>query len=204
LPTTSENIAFDPLNFTSLDHIFGTLAINVGTGLSEGGDVYKIYISDPANFSASTLSLAGGRNGFDTQLFLFNLDGTGLAANDDTPPGSQSRLPAGDPLYSGLAAGYYYLVIDGSGSYPADAGGVRIFPNQPEGADPTGVYGPKSGVPDESNSPFTQYSGSSNQGGTYSIALTGASIAEVPEPSSSALLFGASGAGLLWLLRRKR
>ncbi len=187
----------------SLDHIVGTLSINQGTGLSEMGDVYKIFISDPANFSASTTSLAGGKNGFDTQLFLFRLDGTGIAVNDDKPPGSQSLLPAGNSLYSGLTQGYYYLVIDGSGSYPADSSGVRIFPNQPEGADPTGVYGPKNGTPNETNSPFTQYSGTSNQGGTYSIALTGVTISAVPEPSSVALIFGTAMAGAIWRMKRR-
>lgn len=194
LTSNSENILFNPASFTSLDHIFGNLSIAGGTGLSENGDVYKIYISDPANFSASTLSLAGGRNGFDTQLFLFNLDGTGIASNDDHSPGPQSQLPAGNPLYSGLAAGYYYLVVDGSGSYPANSTGGAIFPD----TDPTQVYGPQSG------NAFTQYNGSSTEGGSYSIALTGVSIAAVPEPASTSLLFVAGGAGFTWLLRKRR
>lgn len=196
LTSNSENILFNPASFTSLDHIFGNLAIASGTGLSEAGDVYKIYISDPANFSASTLSLAGGRNGFDTQLFLFNLDGTGIASNDDHAPGPNSQLPAGNPLYSGLAAGYYYLVVDGSGSYPAISNnGTAIFPDNP----PTGIYGPS-----QSSAVFGGYNGSSTEGGSYSIALTGASIAVVPEPASTSLLFVAGGAGFTWLLRKRR
>jgi hypothetical protein len=196
LPASSATVAFDPAAFTSLDHILGTLAISGTTGLSEQGDVYKIYISDPANFSASTLSLAGGRNGFNTQLFLFNLDGTGIASNDDTAGhGTLSQLPAGNPLYTGLAAGYYYLVIDGSSSSPANSTGGAIFPDSP----PTGIYGP------QSSGAFTQYTGNSNEGGTYSIALTGVSIATaVPEPSSMALLFVAGGAGFTWILRKRR
>jgi hypothetical protein len=193
LTTNSQNVLYNPAAFTSVDHILGTLSINSGTGLSEMGDVYKIYISDPTNFSASTLSLAGGRNGFNTQLFLFNLDGTGIASNDDTASGPLSRLPVGNPLYTGLAAGYYYLVIDGSSSNPANSSGGAIFPDSP----PTGVYGP------QSSSAFTQYSGNSNEGGTYSIALTGVSMAAVPEPST-ALLFVVGGAGFTWLLRKKR
>jgi PEP-CTERM motif-containing protein len=202
LPASAEGVPFDAMNFTSLDHILGSLSINPNTLLSEGADVYKIFISNPSAFSASTTSLAGGRNGFDTQLFLFNSNGTGVATNDDKSPGAQSLLPSGNALYSSLAAGFYYLVITGAGSHPADMSNVRIFPNQDEGSDPTGIYGPKNGTPDETNAVWTQFSGNSTEGGTYSIALTGASIA-VPEPGTLALIVTGSIAGLL-LFRRKK
>lgn len=202
LPASAEEVPFDAMNFTSLDHILGSLSINPNTLLSEGADVYRIFISDPSTFSASTTSLGGGRNGFDTQLFLFNLNGTGIATNDDHSPGAQAQLSAGNALYSSLAAGYYYLVISGAGSHPADMSNVRIFPNQDEGADPTQTYGPKNGTPDETNAAWTQFNGSSSEGGTYSIALTGASIA-VPEPTTVALIITGSIAGLIAMRRKK-
>ncbi|MDP1661124.1 MAG: hypothetical protein Q8L55_04335, partial [Phycisphaerales bacterium] len=46
-------------------------------------DIYKINICDTVNFSAST----AGTPTLDTQLFLFNLDGTGVVMNDDNTLG---------------------------------------------------------------------------------------------------------------------
>ena len=194
-------VAFSSANaLQSLTSIAGTLSLNAG--LSET-DFYKIYISNPANFSASTLSLAGGRNGFDTQLFLFNVNGTGIAANDDyNSNGSSSPdslLPAGNALYAGLNPGFYLLAITGGGKYPQDAAGTIIFPNQGEGNDPTRVYGPKTG---EGASPIRSYNGSSDQGGTYSIALTGVSYS-VPEPSALWLAIGSLGL-LIWIGKLRR
>src|SRR6202000_697643 len=54
--------------------IKGTLTANSG-GIYDG-DAYKIYISSPSTFSATTTGFSPGINSFDSELFLFNLDGT--------------------------------------------------------------------------------------------------------------------------------
>ena len=181
--------------------IKGSLTANSG-GIYDG-DAYKIYISSPSTFSATTTGFSPGINSFDSELFLFNLDGTGIAMNDDdTATGNeQSTIDAGDPLTAGLSAGYYYLLITGQGMNPTSAGGL-IFPNWTDGTtDPTGVYGPNAGA-----TAINGFAGSSNEGGAYSIALTGVSIAAsgstVPEPGTLALGLLA-GLALLGALRRR-
>jgi hypothetical protein len=181
-------------NITS---IVGSLTLTAG--ISEA-DAFKIYIDSPSTFSATTTGFAPGMNNFDTQLFLFTLGGVGIVGNDDdTASGSaQSTLPAGSSFTSALAPGYYYLLITGSGKFPASAGGV-IFQNWTDGTtDPTGVYGPTG---PGGGLAISSFGGSSNEGGAYSIALTGVSIAAVPEPSSLAL--GLAGA-LVLMARRRR
>ena len=122
--------------------------------------------------------------------------------NDDDPAGGeQSTIDAGDPLTAGLSAGYYYLLITGSGMDPTSAGG-QIFPSFTDGVtDPTGVYGPNAGA-----TAINGFAGGSNEGGAYSIKLTGVSIAAsgstVPEPGTLALGLLA-GLALLGALRRR-
>jgi len=52
-------------------------------------DLYRLCLSDGDSFSASTLGAA-----VDTQLFLFNSQGYGIYANDDSSGGHGSLLPA--------------------------------------------------------------------------------------------------------------
>jgi hypothetical protein len=160
---------------TALDAIVGTLTAN-------NADLFQIYISDPATFSANTLFTTPGVNNFNTSLFLFNLEGFGVYANDDAT-GSQSALPAGNAL-SPTTAGLYYIAISGSGFSPVSEDGA-IFP-EPDGVTilfddvlgPTGVGGAKilSGWAGNSGSNF----------GAYKINLTGATF--VPEPTVSVFL----------------
>ena len=179
--------------------ITGTLSLTAG--ISEG-DAYKIYISSPTTFSATTTGFAPGVNNFDSQLFLFTLGGIGIVGNDDdTASGSaQSTIPAGSSFTASLAPGYYYLLITGSGQFPASSGGV-IFNNWTDGtSDPTGVYGPTG---PGGASAISSFGGASNEGGAYSIALTGvAVVSAVPEPASLAL--GIAGALMLVARRRSR
>jgi hypothetical protein len=182
----------------TITSITGTLTLSAN--ISEV-DAYQIYISSPVTFSATTTGFAPGVNNFDTQLFLFTQSGIGIVGNDDdTATGAeQSSIPAGSSFTSALAPGYYYLVISGSGQFPSSAGGV-IFKNWTDGStDPTGVYGPTG---PGGGSAISSYFGSSNEGGAYSIALTGVTIAAVPEPSPLAL--GLAGALALVALGRRR
>ncbi|MCH7639424.1 MAG: T9SS type A sorting domain-containing protein [Bacteroidetes bacterium] len=94
-------------------------------------DMYQIYISDPAGFSASTCNNATAKHG-DTNLHLFAADGSGVYMNDDEPDpgcaigGFLSLLPAGDPN-SPTTADIYYLAIGAWPEASFDAGGGRIF-----------------------------------------------------------------------------
>ena len=194
LPATAQVVSGQPVG-TSLTSITGTLTLT--NGISEA-DMFEISIASATGFSASTTGFAAGANNFDTQLFLFNSAGMGVAANDDAASGgSQSSLTTGT-----LVPGLYYLLIDGSGRYPATSTGAPIFPNYTDGTtDPSGTYGP--------NSPtaiIAGYTGSSNEGGKYSITLTGAQFvpsAPVPEPGTWAGM-AAGAAGLAFYRRARR
>ena len=177
-------------------------ALTATAGITDG-DAFKIYISAPSAFSASTTGFTPGVNNFDSELFLFNLNGTGIVTNDDDPggSGSASAITAGNPFTAGLSAGFYYLLITGQGMNPNSAGGL-IFPNWTDGTtDPTGLYGPNAGA-----TAINGFAGSSNDGGAYSIALTGVSIAPaaatLPEPGTLGLGLTA-GLVLLALVRRR-
>ncbi len=185
---------------SAVTSIKGSLTATAGI---TDGDAFKIYISAPSAFSASTTGFTPGRNSFDSELFLFNLDGTGIVMNDDDPAGTgeQSSIAAGNAFTDGLSAGYYYLLITGQGMNPTSAGGL-IFPSWTDGTtDPTGLYGPNPGA-----SAITGFGGNSNEGGAYSIALSGVSIAPavgtVPEPGTLGLGLTA-GLMLLALVRRR-
>ncbi len=193
LPATAQIVSGQPAG-TPLTGITGALTLT--NGISEA-DMFEISITGTTGFSASTTAFVAGSNNFDTQLFLFDSAGKGVAANDDAASGgSQSSLTPGT-----LVPGLYYLLIDGSGRYPVSSKGALIFPNLTDGTtDPTGTYGP--------NSPtavIAGYTGNSNEGGKYSIAITGAQFvpAVVPEPGSVAAVL-AGVAGLAFLARSRR
>jgi len=180
--------------------IKGTLTSSAG--ISEG-DAFKIYISSPSTFSATTTGFTPGYNGFDSQLFLFTLSGFGIVANDDDSAtgAEQSTISAGNSFTSALTAGYYYLLITGSGKSPSSAGGL-IFPSFSDGTtDPTGLYGPTG---PGGNAPISGFAGSSNSGGDYLIKLTGVSIAAAAVPEPSSLCLGLAGGLALIALRRRQ
>ncbi len=184
---------------TSLSSITGTTTL---TNAISDSDMFEIYISNPAAFSASTTAFAVGANNFDTQLMLFDASGNGVEANDDSPNGgSQSSLPSGSGLLSPTAIGNYYLLISGSGRYAVDSTGQLIFPNYTDGmTDQTGVYGPNATA-----GALAGYTGNSNEAGKYVITLTGAQfvLVVVPEPGTYACIFtGLAGLTVVTKLRR--
>jgi hypothetical protein len=183
----------------SLTTITGSLPLT--NGLSQG-NVFAIYISLLAQFSASTATITSGTNNFDTQLFLFNSAGQGVEANDDNPATGQPQaaLPAGTAELTNASPGEYYLLIEGGGRYPTNSAGQLIFPNFTDGVtNPATVVGPTgAGGAD----PYAGLTGNSNAGGNYSIALTGAEFIAVPEPASVLLL--ATGGMWFGLGRRGR
>jgi hypothetical protein len=118
-------------------------------------DMYRICAGP--NFSATTV---GGAN-FDSQLFLFDKNGVGLYANDDSQGGVQSTLPASHPNGPNVRS-EYFLAISVFDRDPKDASGKLIFPTIPF-AQVVGRFthtGPMTG--------FVKFPG---PGGTYTIAL---------------------------------
>lgn len=176
-------------------------SLSSSAGITEA-DAFEIYINSPSTFSASTVGFTPGVNSFNTQLFLFSLDGKGIVANDDDASGGeQSAIPAGNSFTSALTPGYYILLISGDGKNPANSGGL-IFPNWTDGSDSTGVYGPTGSG---GALAISSFGGSSNDGGAYSITLTGVTagpVAAVPEPGTLGL--GLLGGLALMVYRRRR
>jgi hypothetical protein len=157
-------------------------------------DMYMIFIpGGNASFSATTVGTPGTLN--DTQLFLFDVQGHGVYANDDANATTRrSTLPANNAL-TPQTAGIYFIAIAPFGRVPVDAMGNLIFNSFPQ----TGVFGP--------NNPAATLAGwvgaaPPNETGTYDIRLTGTQTA--PEPGTLALtgLGVLSLAGYGWLRRR--
>jgi len=156
-------------------------------------DIYKIHISAPGKFSASTL---GGAN-FDTQLFLFDSTGHGIEANDDYKFSLQSFLPGG----CFLDPGCYYLAISTFDNDPENCKNQRMFPNfLPNFIVPAW---PWAGTLDH-------WSGTGSNCGcqtspkSYTICLTGADFCQtaVPEPATIALL--GLGLAMIGVTRRRK
>lgn len=166
-------------------------------GVGDYQDMYLINIVDPFNFTASTVVLDDGFATFDSQLWLFNLDGSGLLANQDAGVGEQAaRLTNLSNDGSGaelVAPGLYYLAISGAGSVPLGGGGpdpmfqFTLGPGEISGPDGPGGFG----------NPITDWT-NPGQFGLYRIGLTGAEFI-VPAPEG---LLALSGLGLL--IRRRR
>jgi hypothetical protein len=161
--------------------IKGKLDGNSGGGLGEGDfqDMFKIYIEHPNAFEI--LTVASGLP--DPMLFLFDKEGVGLAASNNSGGTFQSLLQAGDPdMPLQLEAGIYYLAITSALSEALGwAGGEEgaIFGmSDPERL--SGQWGPREGF---SQSPLTGWSNptdTSNYGG-YEMLLQGVGSV-VPAP----------------------
>lgn len=110
------------------------LANGPGAGGPDLQDLYLIRIVSPATFSATTVPIGGGSGdaSFDTQLFLFRADGSGMLANDEAFSQSDGSLLTNDADdgtgITVTAAGLYYLGISGFDSSPlAGVPGSEIF-----------------------------------------------------------------------------
>lgn len=164
--------------------------ITVGTGdldeidgeLFGFADLYCIRIVDEAQFSATTV---GGAS-FDTQLWLFDVNGMGVAFNDDSQSTVQSTLTSTFVNTNGI----YFLGISAY-DYDALSVGGEIWNDTPYPTE-RAPDGPGAG------SPLSAWGGTSFYDGPYKILLKGASF-HVPEPSALALL----AVGGLAMLRRR-
>jgi uncharacterized protein (TIGR03382 family) len=173
----------------SLDAIQGSLTPDGASDV----DMFRIRISNPAAFSATTNSLNTVLT--DTTLYLFNLDGSGIVKNDDIDNSIfLSRIDG--TLTSSLVPGDYLIAVSIFGTIPftvvsPSALSESVF----DATDFTGQTGPQNGTaPVVSWTRVTSF----NEGGAYEILLTGAEF--VPTPGASAL----AGLGLLAGLRRRR
>jgi len=123
-------------------------------------DMYVICITDPAAFVASTV----GGTTIDTQLWLFNCDGTGVVFNDDST-GLQSTIDNSTGCIPG--AGNYLLAISRYNRDAVDASGNLIWNNTPFAgvrcADGPGAANPIAG-----------WTGTTTAGGIYTIQVQGA------------------------------
>jgi hypothetical protein len=169
LPGTAQ-VVRGPAN-QALNTISGTIAN------TQDVDLYKIQISAPNAFSASTTG--GDSPPFDAVLALFDASGLGVYFNDDGVfnDGNPS-LPAGHPL-GPSSPGIYYLAIFSDETLPFSGAGVSendlIFPvaqppfNEVLGPTSSGGSAPLSGWATD---------GMFTLGAGYQIFLTGAESAE--------------------------
>lgn len=184
-------VTASPVN-QPLTDIFGTLStvLFVNTLPRYQVDLYKIYISDYTVFTARTVSATPD----DTKLFLFNSAGKGVYSNDDNGFNLLSLLPAGGPR----ANDFYFLGISVGGFIARDASMNDIFPSFSF----TDVVGasPLAGSLASFEEGFASFGESRI---TYDIALTGARVAAVPEPSTVLLMLAGFG-GLLGRSTRRK
>ena len=142
----------------------GTGSLNTIRGALAAGDVdmYKISICDAAAFTAIVSGTVS-----DTQIFLFNAAGNGVAMNDDSPIGGglQSAIaPAG--AIPGLVNGAYYIALSSYDNDPNDASAQALWLDTPFGT----VRTPDG--PGAAN-PVASWDGAGSNSGNYTIALTG-------------------------------
>jgi len=174
----------------------GPLTSIAGAGGGGDEDMYRICITNPSAFSATTVAMAT----FDTQLFLFDSTGRGVYSNDDVSPTLESLLPAGD-VNSPTAVGIYFLAINSFDNEAQNAGGL-IFNN----IGFTTVNGPTG--PGGAN-PITSWNGGGGPGGLYAIVLTGSAATSSCAPAvggtmipldTTALLLAGAQMNAAWMI----
>jgi hypothetical protein len=149
----------------------GALPVIDGVMGDNDVDMYAIYLPNPAAFTATTV---GGAS-FDTQLWLFDSAGKGVAFNDDSS-GTLSTIDNSSGCLSGRPAGVYYLAIS---SYNRDALGCsgRFIWNNSPFITVRCPDGP------ERTSRVNSWMGSTTAGGIYTITLTNAQGANRGDPA---------------------
>ena len=158
----------------------GSLLDQINGTLGSRADLYRVYL-DGTTFLATTETVIG--NYPDTQLYLFDSNGVGLFANDNTPRndlrydrnsnGSTIRLDPGI-----LNPGVYYLGVSAYNWDPQDSNGNYLFPDTPRRS----LFGSNStsgaalgGWKDRDNTP--------DPFGTYRILLKGVRYTSAGDPT---------------------
>ena len=126
-------------------------------------DMYVICITDPENFVASTV----GTTSWDTQLWLFRCDGTGVVHNDDAVGTTVTQSRIDNSTNCIQQGGIYLLAISRYNRDAVDATGNRLWNDSPfrslRCADGPGAANPIAG-----------WTGTTSAGGRYVISLQGA------------------------------
>ncbi|MBI4780811.1 MAG: filamentous hemagglutinin N-terminal domain-containing protein [Oscillatoriophycideae cyanobacterium NC_groundwater_1537_Pr4_S-0.65um_50_18] len=151
----------------------GVNAINGNLDNNNDVDLYQLYLTAGVPFRASTVKGPGT----DTQLFLFDGNGLGLASNDDSANTRQSTVPLNEPFIP-AASGTYYLGISP----------YNIDPRSPEGyifGASGDLDGPGAGLP------LSGWNGRNFSGyGPYTITLTPQPYFQVQPGRTLALVGG--------------
>ncbi len=128
-------------------------------------DMFAICVGDPNTFAATTYP----GTTYDTQLFLFNPDGTGALMDDDVPTGNpgdttlQSAI-VGVPLANG---GLYYLAVSRWDNDPQNAANADLWLDTPYDT----VRAPDGAG---AGSAVHHWTGTTSTAGAYQIDLTSA------------------------------
>lgn len=157
-----------------------TIAGTIGGGTDV--DMFAICVSDTANFEAS---VNNGGAAFDTQLFLFNADGTGAAMNDDEPDVAgtlQSHMMLNNSLLPTAPAivlpsgGLYYLAISPYNRDPISSAVVTDLIWNNTATTPAGsfdaTWAPNGVTP---TLPVVGWTNTGNAGGAFTITMVGGS-----------------------------
>ncbi|MBL8752755.1 MAG: hypothetical protein JNK15_05595 [Planctomycetes bacterium] len=157
-----------PLGSGPLTRIQGTIAVG------SAADIYLVRVDDLATFQVSTV----GGAGFDTQLWMFGVDGTGLAHRDDDVGSTQSTLTGFGPYGPGAVL----IAVSEYDNDPLDQNGNQLWNDTPYDTErwPDG--------PGAAN-PFTQWSGTSGTALPYTLTLRGASFAAELNPADAQVAF---------------
>jgi hypothetical protein len=196
LPATAQDLSGD----TSLNGIVGTLAF------PDGVDMFKINILYPLEFAAYTIN-TGALGVPDPELFLFDANGLGVLANDDTTPANtQSCLPASSsqvnpcPSSRGglgpLTSGIYYLAITRAENSPLSNSGYIFSPVLS-----TDVVGPDLTM--GGAAPITGWDGGVNTSPNFDLTQFDIAIVDLPEPDLGPLTV-AAGLALVIFCRKSR
>jgi hypothetical protein len=151
--------------------LVGTANVTIGSGplieingvIEAGGDadMFCITVTDEDTFSATTV----GGTTLDTQLWLFDHDGMGIAFNDDDPGGAGLQSTVTGMFIS--APGTYYIAVSTYDWDAIDAAGSALWEDAPWNVEraPDG--------PGAAN-PVASWGGSTAHSGPYTITLTSA------------------------------
>lgn len=156
--------------------IKGELTANADA--SDFEDMFLICITNPEQFSATVDPVA---TQFNSKLWLFRIDGTGLLANDNDAgsfPTVFSKLTPVATDGSGAALitpGLYFLAISNKDSTPTSAGGAIFNDPTANGTEVSGPDGPGGGQPIQG----WTHDGTA-PGGTYAIDITGVKFFSPP------------------------
>ena len=147
LPETAQATGTD--TNTPLSSISGALA-------ADDVDMFAIYIADPSAFQAETNTTT---TNFDSQLWLFDVNGNGIVHDDDSAGSLRSRITNANNCIPG--PGIYYIAISRWNRDASDCDGLAIWTGTTNACAVAG------------RSRLASWTGSTSAG-TYQIVLQGA------------------------------